>query len=398
LGSTLRKAEAGVAAVLTLIAIWLRLVAATSAGALWRDEANTVGLATLPSLHDVWRNLQFDSFPILWHLIIRQFSALAGPLNDPALRALGFFVGVGVVAALWFYARALRYSFPLVSLALLAMNPSVIVWGDSLRGYGFGILLSVVSGALLWRFVERPTVGRFTLAAFAAIASVHTLYYNSVVLLAFCAGAAAVCAQRRVWKTAALVVGIGAIAAITMVPYVSAIRDASIWVMLVRIPQYTFLRFSVKLYQTVSPAGPWAPVVWTELLILALIAGFREARFTTFLGYSPTQRDVALFSSVTLAVGLPSLFVFLRMLSYPTEPWYYLSLLAVSAVCIDAIAGSLIHGNTARAVRLIAVLVLTGATITPALREVNTRMTNVDLIASRLEQIADHGDLIVVNP
>src|SRR5688500_5399044 len=104
-------------------------MAAISAGALWRDETNTVGLATLPTLGDVWKNLQYDSFPLLWPLLLRAFSALAGPMNDPAFHILGFCVGMGVVAAIWLYAWTFRHSFPLLSLALLAMSPSLTVWG-----------------------------------------------------------------------------------------------------------------------------------------------------------------------------------------------------------------------------------------------------------------------------
>jgi len=397
-GAKLRKAEAAVAALLTLVAIWLRLVAATSAGAMWRDEANTVGLATLPSVHDVWENLQFDSFPILWLLIVRQLATFAGPLNDSAFRALGFVIGAALVAGLWFYARAFRYSFPLVSLALLAMTPSVIVWGDSVRAYGLGMVLMIVAGALLWRLVERPTAKSFTLAALAAMASVQILFYNSVLLLAFCAGAGAVCARRRAWRTAWLVVAVGAVAAISVIPYWPAIRNASTWNMLVRIPRYTFSWFWSKLYETLRPGGPWALIVWTEVLVLALIAAVRAVRFPNELGHSGGQRDVALFSSVTLVVSLPAVFLFLRTLSYPTQPWYYLTLLAVSAVCIDAIAGSLIHSETARKARLVGVLLLAGATFTPALRAAQTRMTDVDLIAAQLERIVEHGDFVVVNP
>src|SRR5687768_14928693 len=167
-------------------------MAVTSAGALWRDEAGTVGLATMPAIGDVWKYLQHEAPPILWPLLLREFITLVGPMNDPAFRLLGFCVGMGVVAALWLYAWTFRHSFPLLSLALLAMSPSLIVWGDSIRAYGFGILLILLVGVLLWRFLEKPGAWRFAAVAVAAIASVQTLFYNSVLLLAFCAGGVAV--------------------------------------------------------------------------------------------------------------------------------------------------------------------------------------------------------------
>ena len=45
MGRAARRLEAAVAAILTVAAVWLNYVAAVSGGALWRDEANTVGLA-----------------------------------------------------------------------------------------------------------------------------------------------------------------------------------------------------------------------------------------------------------------------------------------------------------------------------------------------------------------
>jgi hypothetical protein len=40
----------------------LLVLTAMHAGPLWRDETNTFNLAHMPSLRDIWHNLQFDSF------------------------------------------------------------------------------------------------------------------------------------------------------------------------------------------------------------------------------------------------------------------------------------------------------------------------------------------------
>jgi len=395
--STLTRAEAVVAGLLTLVAIWLRLVAALSAGALWRDEANTIGLVTVPTLTDVWKNLQYDSFPMVWLVIVRGFSGLVGPTNDGAFRALGAVIGLGVVGALWFYARTLRQPSPLLSLALFGISPSLIVWGDSVRGYGFGIVSILLTGALLWRLVERPGLGRFLPAAVSAIVSVHTLFYNSVLLLAFCAGAVAVCAKNRSWKHAMSVVVIGALAAISLLPYLGAVRGASSWNILVRMPNYDLRWFFLKLNQTVSPAGFWSILVWLELFVLAIFAGTKVLRSHGDPGPTENERDVAVFSLVALVVGILGVFLFLRVLSYPTAPWYYLALLALSAVCMDALFGVWIRGNTLRLCRLSVVVLLAAVTFLPALREVRTRMTNVDLVASRIGAIAQPGDVVFVN-
>ena len=383
---------------LTIAAVSLRVLAAFSAGGLWRDEANTVALATLPSIREVWSKLEFDSVPLLWVLIVRWVSAAAGPMNDITFRVFGLGIGIGVVASLWWYARVFRYSFPLVSLALLALSPSVIVWGDSMRGLGAGILFIIVTGLLLWRFLERPTPLRFAFAAFAAVGSVQTLFYNTVFVLAFCAGAIAVCIDRREWRTGGGAVAVGGVAALSLIPYAIMIRAAASWNMLVRIPNYNFSRFVTKLYETLRPGGPWAPVIWAELLIVALFAGAFAIRRPREVGHSSAQREVTLFSIVTLLVALPAFFLFLHALSYPTRPWYYLSLLAVCAVCIDAVSGSLINREAAQKARLLGVGILAFLTIIPASGWVSKRLSNIDSLAARTTREAAPEDLIVVTP
>jgi hypothetical protein len=396
--AALRKAELGVAALLTSVVVYLHILASTSAGGLWRDEANTVGLATLPKLGDVARNLQYDSFPILWLVVVREYATVVGSMNDPAFRVLGSVVGIGVVAALWFIAREVGHSLPLVSLPLLAMSPSLILWGDSMRAYGFGILLILITGGLLWRFVEQPTRRRFIAALLVSVASVHTLFYNSVLLLAFGAGAVAVCVMNRAWRTGLLVVVIGGVAAASMLPYVSQIRDASSWNALVREPDYSFAWFWLKLEETVRPAGPWALTLWFFLFILAVVTGVGAVRYHGKLGLSRKQREVALFSVVTLIVGVPAIMIFLNTLSYYTQPWYYLTLLAMAGVCIDAVLGALMQDRSARIFRLIGASLLAVATLFPAARAARVRHTNVDLISDRLNTVAEPGDIVLVAP
>lgn len=112
---------------------------------------------------------------------------------------------------------------------------------------------------------------------------------------------------------------------------------------------------------------------------------------------SEPDREVILFSLVALLVGLPGIFVFLRILSYLTQPWYYLPLLAVAAVCVDAIFGAL-TARPCRIARLAVVVILAAATLLPTKRAVRTRLTNVDVVTAQLERIARPGDLILVAP
>ena len=49
----------------------LLVLTAMNAGPLWRDETNTFNLARMPSFRDIWNNLRFESFPLLWPLVVR---------------------------------------------------------------------------------------------------------------------------------------------------------------------------------------------------------------------------------------------------------------------------------------------------------------------------------------
>lgn len=394
----LRKAEGGVAYLLSIAAIGLHLINAISAGALWRDESETIVLATQPEISDIWKNLQNNSPPILWPLLLRGFALFVGPMNDRAFRALGFCIGISLIGAIWFYFRSLRPSFPLLSLALLALSPTVIHWGDSMRAQGLGILVMLISGALIWRCVKQPEASHFLAASLGAIVSVHAYFYNAVLLLAFCTGAFAVFAFRLEWKNAALQALIGALAAFSIIPYGAARGAASSWNMLVQIPNYTFELFWLNVATTIASGGFWAAVGWLSAFVIAIVGGAaaicQPRRFHLLEG----EREICIFSVVTLIVGVPGLFVFLKKLSYLTQTWYYLSLLLIAAVCTDVLIDILIRTGRARITRLTGVLLVAGATLPQSIQLARERMTNVDVVARRIQLLSNDDDIVLVNP
>ena len=102
------------------------------AGALWRDEVNTLQLAAWPSVREICDALQYDSFPVLSSLALpRLGSQPAGDETDFGLRAFGFTVGIAILAALWLDARLKGISVPLLSMPLFALSPA----GDSIRRF-----------------------------------------------------------------------------------------------------------------------------------------------------------------------------------------------------------------------------------------------------------------------
>src|SRR5204863_3574398 len=132
------------ALVATAAAVAAHIVFLVHAGALWRDEANTVGTALAPSFPRLWQLMEFESFPILYPAVVRGWHAVAGS-TDASLRVLGFLGGMSLVAAMWFASLRLARRPPAIGLALVAVNRDVVHWGSSVRAWGLGAALAIVT-------------------------------------------------------------------------------------------------------------------------------------------------------------------------------------------------------------------------------------------------------------
>ena len=116
----LKWIELGVFASLMIALIILHFTVFTHAGGLWRDEINSLNIATLTSPVDIWGKMQFDSFPILWFLILHAWGYLGFGETDITLRALGLIVGLGSLCTLWLVGRNLSMRLPFISLVYLS--------------------------------------------------------------------------------------------------------------------------------------------------------------------------------------------------------------------------------------------------------------------------------------
>jgi hypothetical protein len=389
---------AGIIAVVgTFLAGALHVVFGMKAGALWRDEVNSLELATVGTLSEMWMNLDYDSFPALFFLVLRLFSGVPTSASDVELRAFGVTIGLLILGALWLNARVFRLGVPLVSLALVGFNPMVIRYGDSIRAYGLGTLLILLVLPAIWKVVEAPTPRRIILAGLAALLSVQCLYYNAILLFAICLGAVAVAVRHRLWKRALIVLAIGAICAISLLPYLPIFRRVGSWNYQFKAPiDFPFLWG--KLSETIATPVSLARWIWVFLFIASLCAGAYVVLRRSQEGEPTLETDRALFALVTLVVGTASYAGFLRILSYVTQPWYYVLLLVFVAVCMETLLASLPVKKWLWLARCGVALAFIGAAAFPAWQALQVRQTNVDLIASKLESIAKDGDLILVSP
>ena len=388
--------ELGVAALLIFILIIIHFIVFLHSGVLWRDEIATINLISLPSVVEMVQEMHHDSFPILWLLVLRIWSFIGFGTTEFALRALGLIVGLGILGALWYTVRSLGMRLPLISLVLFAMCPTVFV-GDSLRAYGLGVLLILLVVGTMWRVVQNPTPWRMVASAAAVILSVHCLYHNSFLIFSICVSAAAVGLYRRQWKLTLFPLGVGAVAATTVLPYLGIVSTKGVWNIIHKFPITLSWIFN-KFQQAIDPFGSLLTWIWALLAVFAVISFVRLLK-TPALDRSGKQKDLAVFLLIMMSVSIISYITFIKILAYRTQNWYYLPLMAVLIIIIDRGIEAICENNLpGRIIRIVFVLGVAGFIFMDSLNAAHIRKTNMDLLAAKLEELSQKDDLIVVAP
>lgn len=397
-GGWIQRAEWIVGLSITLTLVVAHIIFWVHAGALWRDEINTLNVATQPTLRQFWTYLKWDSCPPLWPSLLRLWAGSESGSPDLRLRILGMIVGLSVLGALWWNARQTAKAVPLCSMVMLAASPTMILYGDSLRAYGLGTALMVVMIGMIWKVVDRPTPTRIILATLVSVLSVHTLYYNSVLLFALCTAGAIVGWRRADWKRPFVLLGMGFVCALSIyLPYHERIAGTYEWSMTLKIPiNVPWLLF--KFHNTVQSSGAYITWVWFGLLIVSIHFCFRQ-QLCSETNLDSNEKDLSLFIGTALVLGVTCYLSFLLALSYITEPWYYISIMGYMAALFDVATHLLVRSNQRwRIGRLGFVSIVAILISTNVYNAIQTRQTNVDLIAERLMEATHRDDLIVVSP
>ncbi len=392
----LRQPDWVAAILITAIVVWLHFLFVTRAGGLWRDEVNLINLAGSHSLG----NMAKDSFPVLMPLTVCGWVASGLGRSDEGLRFLGALIGLGLVAALWASAWMSRRSPPLAGLVLLALNSTVIAYGDSLRGYGLGSLLIVFTLAAACAFLRHASLVRAGWLGLFAVLSVQALYPNAVFVGAICLGCWVVCVRRKTWRAAMLVLGAGLVAALSLLPYLPILVAGRSSVEVLR----TDLHFQYILNNLAVATGfPFAPYAWVwGLLAGMVIAGAGAAlvckiEARTQPGENLEVQEARSFAGTVLMAGSLGFAGFLWLVGLPTQPWYYVPLLALVAACFDA--GLPSWSRFGRTVFFGLVAATAGIATLVAWRDLDTyRFTNVDVLSRQLIAEASPEDFVVVTP
>jgi hypothetical protein len=360
------------------------------AGPLWRDEIASLNFATKPSWSAFWAAFSLDLFPGLFFLILRGWYALVGD-NDFQLRILGCIIGMAIVLAFWVNARLTRRKSPTFTLLLFGFCPTLLIWGDTLRAYGLGVLTITLCFGLFWRLIEHPGPWEIAISTLAALASVQSVYTNALLVFACGMAAVVVAARRRQWGRAVIVLLIGGVAALSLLPYVGFLQGSSGWASLYRVG--FSIPASLKML-SVGLLGPGSLLFW----IWVLLAAAALVSAVLFQPRFPECRDAAFYALISSVIGFVATMTYFRIVGWGTNIWYYLPILAVLSASIDLLCDfrdNLRLVPLARAALALLVLVA----IFPALyAAVSTRMSNLDLVANVITKRGVPGDLVIINP
>ena len=379
------------AILLTAVVVFFLFLRANNAGALWRDEAASLQLAQLPTIGDIAANFQHEAFPIPFPLVVRGYSAIFGSA-DATLRWFGFAVGVALIIAGWFSSRSLADRGPLLFLSLLGLNATFLLWGTSLRGYGIGCVFLVLTIGFTVRAISVPRFGNAIAATIAAIAAVQFMA-NAVPLIgAISAAAFLVFALQKQFRRATVVGFSATICALSFLPYLRGYLSAN-WNVVLIYPT-DFASLSEKLHSALaehSTAIFWYAVV--AITIPTAIWNWWRSRQKP-----STAAQLFLFLVAVVVLSIFAYYVFLKVLSYATRPWYYLPLLCTVAAAIDLTGAVLSRAQWFRLTRLIISIAALSFLPFKLWNVGHERLTDIDLVTRKLEEQASPNDLIVLNP
>ena len=387
---------------------------AMNAGPLWRDEINTLNLARMPSLRDIWYSLQFDSCPLLWPLLVRGCNMLGLTGGDMGIRILGLGIGLFFLISLWLCQRWIGGHAPTLSIALLAGLPAFLFVVGANRAYGLAGCLLVLSFGKIWRVVESPTKSRILSAGFICLLFTQCVYYDVIFLGAMLAAGALVAIRRQHWKIVWTMAGIGLVAGASLFIYLPIIHRVPQYLSFWRSPFFDAatlwngLRDALAARSSANPDGANGPQIWIwiALLLAGIIAAVvmqrtrvrqRPKPEVASKSVNPERSDLTLFCVTSLVLGIIGYIGFLLKLQFFMQPWYYVGILILCAISLDGILSAswpALRPWGLMRIGFLAVMMILNAG--PAWAEAHTRRSNLDVVAAFLSRNASSGDLIVV--
>ena len=362
-------------------------IRATHAGGLWRDECDSVATATMPTFSELLRYFQFDSFPLPFALVLRGYIAVAGN-SDTSVRMFGVLVGLSLILVGWWCARRLRTDVPLVLLAFAVLNPTFLIWGTTVRGYGLGSVMIMFAFAATANFLADRMTRNAVLMAIAFLAAVQCLVSNTALVFAICLGGISVCFSRSDRKTALVIVGALGVAALSYLPYLATYSKMG-WHVLLQ-THVSFAALWDTFRDSLGTRNPTTAIAWIALPLIAVIPWILRT----------TRKDswLSIFALFTTLFALAGGFIFLNWLRYSPQNWYFLPLICLLAGAIELAIATFAASAAVRIMRLLVCLIAVAGTWWSSWPSLIGRQSNVDLIANWLGSNAEGRDLVILNP
>jgi hypothetical protein len=391
----IKRVEWITAILLSAVVLFLFVVRARHAGALWLDECDSLQLARMPRLADVLANLQYTSFPVLFPATIRAYTALFGT-GDISMRCFGLAVGVALVCVAWFHARTISGEMPLVFLALIGLNTTFLRAGGWIRGYGLGSVLVVLTFTLTAKLLLRPTGRRLASVFVAYLLGMQCLFFNGVLIPVLVLAAGAIWLFRGELKWLLVFLGIAVACGLSYIPYILRSVNVSEWAVVLKVPA----SFAEYRHQFVIACGAPVPImacVWSAVLLVSVIGAIW--RLSIVRGGNPAvDAPLLLFALLTIFISIPVSCGFLRLLHNAPVSRYYLALLCLLAIAVDLIVADLSRFYWVRLARLACVMAALVTLPLAGWSRIIERQTNIDFVAQKLQKDAKPNDLIVVIP
>ncbi len=389
-------AELGLAVFVSIGSLLIHITFLMHAGALWRDEVSCVNISQLPSLEKMWTAMQFDSPPPLLFFILRGWTGLGFGDSDIRLRTLGVIIGISLIGILWRNAWKMGYKIPLVSLVLIGLCPTFFIYGNTLRPYGIGVLLMIWMVYSIWEVVQTPVWNKTLKAGIASILAVNCVYYNWLIIFSVYFGALAVIVRNRSFKTigALIIIGILTLASLSMhfIRLPQLMEMTRIW------KKGTNMEQIINKYvEAVSASGSLMIWVWFFLFIFTLIY-FTYYLFRDVKQKKHEKNDLMLFMGISTGVSVVCYLLFLANLSYNMESWYFMTIMGFLAISFEiALYGAFKDKKIARVIKFALTGIIAVWMFVIVWPQAQTRMTNIDLLSTKLEYSADKNDLIIVD-
>jgi hypothetical protein len=153
-----------------------------------------------------------------------------------------------------------------------------------------------------------------------------------------------------------------------------------------------------KAWEVATASGTMAVTCALALTGMGLFAAMQWAASPHEESAKRARRGVASYAAAAGVICVVALVLFYRSIGYPTQPWYYVSMLSFVFVCAEVAVASAMSGRLARIALVVIAVVVLGAGALPTWRALHERHTNADAIAATLTEQAERDDLILVNP